>query len=353
MFFELTYISINHKDYDYSLPLHETGLVYLSDFSSGAQWTLRGWKAHSRDQETLESRRKHVLDQLKESIQTGNEVPEVRSYIHNVVEIFENLRNDPDSVVQKHFQNKQFIFVVGHMRTGGTYLLKNLMKTRGLDLENYNLGFIHDECPSDYFLSGWPARDARRGLYFQLAQLIHWYKEEFSGDTLFKKRVSFGHALPAIDEIFGDKVKYIVTVRHPAPAGKSFAEMVDIPLFDDDYNHESWEEIVTNGLDIEQQRWRQLNGFQQFLYYWVVYYLNIAETSHLKEQIIPLEFGSEYEDFVEEFAGENKNVDIESFDPKKRYSNSEIPHEEEINKCIKMVSRRWDECGLEFPDLST
>ena len=126
-------------------------------------------------------------------------------------------------IASKYFDGKAFVFVLGIDRSGGTYLLRQMMRANGLEMRDFSLGMIHDSIPTfgDFFFN--PI--LQFSICFEFFQYLAWAKEAFSrSHRVFQKRIAYAHWLPHLDAVIGEPATYVVTVRGPL---ETFASILD------------------------------------------------------------------------------------------------------------------------------
>jgi hypothetical protein len=354
------FLKFNLEGFEYTLPVNIATLHYVSSESSPKkQWKFRGMKGHDRNLDRLEEQSNQLLKKYVEA----REFPsELRCFLDGVLKIFNLLREDPSEVIERYFPEQNFVFVIGQGRTGGTYLLKNLMKIRDLDLETFNLNFIHDQCPSYNFLRrlNFSSKSHERTL-FELAQLLEWMRIEFdSHPVIFKKRIAFAHAIPFLDEVFGSRATYLITVRHPIPSLRSFLELEYDPVSDEKdmsisemmqskkLKVHAWKQMVLERLDLDSEQWTQLPMYKKYLVAWKAFYEDIVRNESVQGELRALEFGSQYERYLEDVKREEAfSGTIESFKPTERDHRLEGDMET-VDNIIGQVQEHWKNKGYEF-----
>lgn len=268
-------------------------------------------------------------------------------------EIFRKLLNEDPPLINQIIPDKKFYFVIGHMRTGGTYFLKQLMKLNGLELKNFNLGMVHDSCPTypNLRLSD-KEKSLKVQLYYELAQFLYWVRKEYEGSELvFKKRMGFAHILSVLDRIFGDSATYIITIRHPAFSAQSFLELEEIQDTRK-FDHPAWKKLINRYFRYSEEDWAQFDYYQKFLLHWTVYYLEISSAQPVSGEVLPLKFGDQYEKFLKDFSEKNnEEVSLDSFDPKDR-ERGDQPSKENVRESLVYLRRHWENNNLKFPDFS-
>lgn len=344
-------LSVDFEGVDADLQLHRDFLLYLSGLPARKQWELRGFTGHENKGSRRQEVEQQALNDLTKDRDRLNDI--LSNPLQEIADIYNTLRTTDQPAVDSVLPDKKFIFVVGHMRSGGTYLLKELLKIHGRSLEDLNLGLIQDSCPSYPRLRLWRQdEESRLQLFFELAQFLYWVREEFKeAEVVVKKRIAFAHAMPVLDHLFGDRATHLVTVRHPEESGDSFADLEGISKRGSQFNHNGWENTAFQFFDLSEEDWDDLNFYEQFLYHWASYYYDMVRDGEVSGEFIPLVFGGQLENHLEDYRErQGSDVSIEQFNATSRQRNRSLP-ESILKGTLDFLEEEWSRIGLTFPEL--
>lgn len=334
------------------IPLNEATLNYLGGVDPGLEWKTRTISAHrspdKKDMQTLEKQKASAakLMETKEGIQ------KVQDFAQECSVVFKTLLANP-TAIQEYMDGKTFIFVTGAMRTGGTFLEQKLFHLFNLDLRDYSLHIIHDSMPSGSAIQNAFKPAERNWFLFELAQFLVWAKREFKdSDVIVKKRTSFELILPLLYSIFGDQAEYIVTVRHPIPAGFSMARKTNYKV--DSYDSPDWwKPFVFNNKAMSENEWENLNYIERFILYWQVCYEGVARNRYFNQRLRVVTYDQDdYEGLLADLSKKHdgNGANLRDFNLIKR-NYHKVWSDDVLNKAIDDVSTLWRLNGMQFPEL--
>lgn len=290
---------------------------------------------------------------IKNKIQEDDVRKRLATFVAKADEFDDRLSDNPLRCIESVAPERSWVFVVGMARTGGTYLLNELVALAGEDLTNYEFRMIHDGIPIYENLAFWRRDEQRRKLQYELAQWLAWVQLEMDSFPLIpKKRISFAHALPYLDGIFGDRAHYIFTIRHPGELADSWAEMENLNRDGLDETQKSWWAYMSARTGIDRESWTALEFRDRVLLLWEQYHRDIAESVPISGTVDVLKFGPAYSTFIARQA-EAMEVDHQpdEFSATDRTLADEW-RDETVNETIESVRSTWDKHGLTFPELN-
>jgi len=323
------------------LEIHQGTLEYLSNVDSRREWDNRGFKATGYRIEESTAFQRDVVSDLEEFIESHGESDVVSEFIEQSLDVYDAIYEGDYESVRSRLGVPRVIFVTGAPRTGGTYLLKELMKIGGADIREFNHKLMSDPVPKEHVLM--PDRRNEPQLVFEWAQWVVWTSEVFEdGGFLPKKNIGIGLNPNLIDTIFGELAEYVVTIRHPAEAYKSFQERF-LPESGEDSEiaTKPFKVSVPKRTSITEDQWQTFSLPEKFLLYWCAIYLELFNSGFI-DRITGLPFGEAYEKYLNNFRREYEvNVRIDPFDPTPRDEHPPISNP--CREVKRQVEQQWEE----------
>ncbi|GAB6100061.1 hypothetical protein JCM16358_19400 [Halanaerocella petrolearia] len=323
---------------------------YVGEVDPILEWEARGISAHNQQEKAeLKQQRRNA----KQLLSTEQGQKKINSFLQECSTIFHKLLYEDKIWLEDYFSEKRFIFVIGAMRTAGTYLYTELSKIRNIDWKNLSIKMTHDSIPTYGYLEGWEKPNRWLPLMFEMAQFLTWAKRECSEqNVIIQKRIAYGHALPVLNNLFGDKASYVITVRHPGAIAKSFQKMEGIDM-KNTLEPPLWKEMAKQRKGISYSEWEKLSYNERILIYWQIYYEDVVKYGLPEGNITVLGYGKEeYEGFLSDFADKNNNKEytLTKFNVSdKQYS--DFWDSEQVNEIINQVKLWWQIHGFEFPEV--
>lgn len=329
--------------------IHNSTLLYvgrtIGNISTKEFWNMRGLDGHSRDVE----KNMQLQQQAIAAVNTPEGQKFLREFIDEVLKVFDLLTHPDMTHIRQYLGNQQFVFITGIMRSGGTYLLSEMSKIHDIPLDELDMAMVHDRIPQyDFFYYSYQPHQLIR-LLFDLAQFLVWVKRELSdAPVVIKKHQTLAFALPVISRIFGKNSLYIKTLRHPISAANSAAQLDGIDVSSTQWPafYSNWEEML---LPRCSKLWAEHTFYEKFLMYYEKLYTEFSHNSiGIENQVVPISFGSQFEQFLKEYSRDRKpeyvpgkfNASLKIF--------SEKPMEEAEHALTK-VKNYWELSGLKFP----
>ena len=330
------------------MPLHQATLNYIGGVEPALEWETRGIRKKNKKRNIKLKKQRRQVDQF---LNTKEGKEKLQSFLEECSMVYHNLLSDKEWI-SDYLENKKIIFVIGAMRTAGTYLYTELCKIMNINWENLNLKMTHDNIPTYAYLTYWEKPSSWLPLIFEMAQFLAWAKRECMGqEAIVQKRIAYGHAIPVLDNLFGDNAEYIITVRHPGAIAESFKELEDINM-KTKKEPNGWKHFVEDRKGISKTEWEELSYNEMVLVYWQVYYEDVVKYGLPEGNITVLGYGQEeYEGFLKGFA-QNRNKDYKPNEFKvsdRRYD--DFWYSDQVKEVINQVELWWQIHGLEFPEL--
>jgi hypothetical protein len=348
-------IAINWKGF--KLPLHKASVYYLGGVDPNLQWEVRGISGHSSGKDPANKAKLNEQIRKVTAKLTGDAKTHQRTktFINDVCQLTEGLMAKGPQCLQNYLGNKKFKFIIGAMRTGGTYLYKELCQVYGQPWSSLNLEMTHDSIPSYNCLSFNHYPNSFLVLIFEMAQFFVWVKREIPGDIVVQKRIAYAHALPFLNALLGKNAEYILTLRHPVPLGYSFAKLEgQDPWSPNCKEPPGWYGLVTSGgKQMTKAQWHKLSYFKKVLLYWERYYMDVAEAGPFKDNLSLVQFGKPTENFIRQRSRtcRQKEVFIEPFQAQEKELAGELTMDE-IESTMASVRERWNSHGLSLPEMN-
>lgn len=350
------------------LPIHGATLRFCAGTDPALEWAARGVSGYDADDDAKSRLEKHD-EKAKDPATFLKDGPEKERLDHilETANRFFQEYNSGVNVGERHFRNKDFIFIVGITRSGGTYLLTQLLEANGIDYRHLSLSMVHDGIPSyGHMLDSLTIPMRYAAAAFEFFQFLAWAQEAFDGrGTVVQKRIGYAHWLPQLDAILGDASTYIVTIRNPlhcfgsivdldaAASGLERGSMRHCTLRPDTQNAGRWLQVTQKYHDVSAREWERLNAGQQFVRYWEAYYREFANTPGLKGRLVPLAYGDACRRYIDENYPEfSKGRPVALTTSKRNYDVIKEffgLSQSIIDEAIANVAADWERNGLVFP----
>lgn len=341
---------------DYEFKIAEATLHYIGNVNPKIEWEARGLSGYEKEKlpkDLLQEEYKKAQEFLKS--QPG--LKRLQAYLDRCSRILDELLEDPRATIERLFPGKKFIFIIGALRTGGTYLYTELCKIYKIDHTSLNQHMSHDGIPHQYWLQNFNKDQFHKtSTLFEIAQFLLWAEIEFkNSNSIIQKNVSYAHGLKLLNQIFGNKASYIISIRHPLTVAESIDKYLIAPYVKD--NKEKalpfWQSLLLAHENISENIWSHLSYYEKACYYWKAHYQLIGESLPLEGQFTPLCFGEEYEQYLFKLAYKKgmKNTSLSKLYFQEKAYKKEWPDPEWVEKIIFDVHTSWIKNGLEFPNV--
>ena len=181
-------IPVNWKGF--SLKLHIASVYYIGGVDPKLEWAVRGISAHNIDQNL----KKDLEAQKNQAIQRFANDPKTRAAAQKFTDeschVMEGLLKQGGVYISKYLGDRKFKFVLGAMRTGGTFLYKELCDIHGQQWDSLSLHMTHDSIPTYGYLQYWQHSHVVLPLLFEMAQFFVWVKRELHSEIVLQKRIA-------------------------------------------------------------------------------------------------------------------------------------------------------------------
>ncbi len=338
----------------FKLYFHTATVYYLGGVDPKLQWRVRGVSGHDSNLE-LRDTLKAQKDQAFNNLMTTKEGKiKTREFALECIKLMDGFMSKGSEFITNYLGKREYKFILGAMRTGGTYTYKGVCEIHGQEWDSMALEMVHDSIPEYQFLSEYFKPNIYFRLLFDMAQFLVWVKREVDSPIVIQKRIAYAHALPFLNAMFGRDAEYIVTVRHPVPLAYSFAKVLKTDPFDSSFKEPPlWARyVMSSGFRMSEEEWGALSYFQKVLYYWSCYYSDVSNSIGFSDQVKLVGFGKGLSDFLEteaKQAGVEQKFD--AFNCQEKTPNNEVD-EYECNKIISSVKARCELNGLIFPEIT-
>lgn len=352
---------LSEKDLQMTIKWKENTLIIpaqliwqVGGVPSKLTWEARGLTGHDGSHKKREE-----LKDAKARAQLYVRTQEGYAKLHAIMQessgLMEKLVTSPSETLDNYLPDKRFEFVIGIFRSGGTYFFDQLKVIHGQEPESYPVYMTHDSLPTPTPLVLWNRRWSQKlQLVFELALWLNWVKRECKDDkVIVHKSIFSALCLALLNDLFGERATYNITVRHPGPVAESFRRVLGEPLERAKTSKSpcpnGWVHFVTHTTDITFKEFQSWNFFRRAFVLWREYYQEIVKVP-LHGKLRPIGF-SEVSSSLEQLA---EDVGCEGYQAKgfrlspKDYA-EHWPAEKETHEMIEGVGSFWAEKGQEFP----
>lgn len=341
-------ITIPFQWNDIPLLVHKPVIHYLGGVSPQLEWDCRGLSGYEEGRTEKDKLLKARKD-AETFIQTPEGQKKLQDFLSEAIQIFQKIMLQDNQWFQKEFGTKKFIFVVGALRTGGTYLYSELCKIHGIPWEKFPQGMSHDGIPQNGIAIQLhhPALWIR--FSFEFAQWLAYIKREYQDHpVVIHKNSSYAHCLNTLDAILGNQAEYIITVRHPTAVSDSInrylIEGLKGPTKDSEKELPFWKNYVKSRDPLQTQKWNQLSYQHKTDLYWLHLYQDIARLKPIKGQCQALSYGTDYTHFLKERAQELSLIDYKPHD-------FYINEKDKLKKgtVVETIQKIWEQHHMHWP----
>lgn len=341
-------VPVNWKGF--SLKLHIASVYYLGGVDPKLEWQVRGISAHDINQElkqSLEAQKHQALVNFAKDSKTR---AAAQRFTDESSHVMEGLLTQGRGFIKKYLGSRKFKFVLGAMRTGGTFLYKELCEVHGQQWDSLSLDMSHDSIPEYGHLAYWKRSNAILPLLFDMAQFFVWVKRELESDIVLQKRIAYVFALPFLQELFSDSAEYFLTVRHPLPLAYSFAKVMgEDPHSSNVQEPAAWYSLVKeNDKDLSRERWNTLSYFDKALAFWREYHLPAASSREAVGNIHVVTYGESFNQFLDLYREKHGNPANSGY---LKFSARALQGEMDpsaLDETFATVKQAWSAVGLKF-----
>ncbi|ADL11811.1 hypothetical protein [Acetohalobium arabaticum] len=321
-----------NQNLDWNFAVHYGVVEYLAGYDPAEAWNVRGISGRGgSSQKYFDYRQEKVVeleDQLKNSQELQNKLDD---FLEECFTLFNAFRDENQQMIDQYL-DKEFYFILGADRTGGTFMLKELSRALDWSYQNLHMSILHEHMP-DFDIEepdaiGWRKPDNYYYLLFQIVQFLVYINRVVPEEEYVVKKTRFSKCMQLIDYIFGDKAYYIVTVRHPAAINASRMETGATGEVVDDVKREG----------------------KRTLYLWQTVYREIVRDGQPEGLILPIQFGSGMDEFLADFfAHHNASVEPDKCHITERDYDYDFWTSDYVVNSMEWVRMLWQLHELEFP----
>ena len=326
------------------LQLAQPTLVYLTGIDREEKWKARGLSGHNEDMEwkaRLETEEVEAIRNLKESAEGQKEI---QKFTHECKAVMQAILLGNYTWLDTYLEDREFIFLCGLHRSGGTYLLDEFSKIFDFPYQKFHC--MHDDLP-EFF----PVLYAKTPHYFmqyiaEVAQFLVIVKQSVPWKIVIKKRAIWTFAIESLMHIFRDRLTIFMHVRHPlswAWADTALREgkgaSADITVAG---SMKQYVEIYDGTLKKEE------SPIQLMLRFWRLFH---AESARKGAAINVLPFGHASEILKKVGSRHKEGYEPSPFNPTPRDYDKYQEYFPEAQGMIDDVRADWSKCGLSFPDI--
>ena len=280
--------------------------------------------------------------------------------------------------VRAYLKQTHYAFVIGFPRSGGSYLVKELIRTLGVDHKRVSEALAHDGFPelSNIWFDWMGGRNYfyLQESIFQMAEFLvisHLYYRHKTGGSadghwlVPKKMHKAIHWAGSLKMLLGrGAADYLVTVRHPAPTCVSVYEKSGglpaggcFPAKAPRSAIEHWilRDLMYQGYSSASLE--RIDYFDAVLLSWSQFYTTMA-TSGLflgdRDEIRLIPYGkSALENVIAQYRARYRNDDAP--EPVRIAESAKFPEDwlKKGDTAVGAVSAAWSVLGLKFPQLTT
>ncbi len=337
----------------FSLHLFEPILMYLGGCSSEKEWLSRGVQAH-RDPIKNEQQLAVEKKAAHEFLTTSEGKKRVQLFVNRVADIFYKILCDGSTQwLDDILRGREIVWVVGALRTGGTYLYTELSQLHHIDWRSLNQGMSHDGMPHQGVIQSSMHLWSWIHIASELAQLLAWWDCECHDQKIIlHKNTSIVHALPQIDAFFGLRAKYIITVRHPGPMADSIAKLMFSDNVKKNIGLPFWRDFLVNANRISAESFEKASYYKKAFLYWDYYYEIIAKQLPVNGQVDVVPFGSQMPHYINTMAMTlNQQYEAGKFyASSKDYCQDWLPCDD-FQEMLHRQKKHWELSRISFPDI--
>ena len=320
-----------------NLAIHHGVLGYICESEYARQyWNIRGI-AGKQKREVIKELEENMDQEIFEKMRQERNKIKLQEYLAETYKLFEAIINSDTKSLAQYIDGRNFYFIIGGTRTGGTYAQKEMGRALGWPITDFLHCMIHDAIPHTQYIVDanglmrddfiiWRQPFNYYNFMFQLSQLLVYLNRVAKVNrSIVLKHAYFCYCLPLVDEVFGKYAKYIVTIRHPASTAASRAESL--------------------GVDIKDQ------GFMEFCFNeWQRCYRTIVGYGVPKDRISAVLFGEEMDSLLEQFFRKNNyRGEPDGVKTTKRVYDYNWWNDVGVVGCMEGICKLWEQYGLKFP----
>ncbi|GAB6100063.1 hypothetical protein JCM16358_19420 [Halanaerocella petrolearia] len=320
------------RDIGQNLQVHYGIIEYLANYDPQAAWTVRGISGRDGSSQKYFTYQQKKIKELERRLENDNQLQaKLDDFLEECFALFNAFINEEQSIINRYL-DKEFYFILGAARTGGTFMLKEMSRALDCPYKDLYMSILHEHFPDfdieEPYTMGWRKPDNYYYLLFQIVQFLVYIRREVPQKKKVVKKTRFSKCMQLIDHIFGEQAHYIVTVRHPAAINASRIETGATGEVVDDFEKES----------------------NRTLYLWQNVYKELVRDGVPEGEILPVLFGPKMDKFLNYFFGQhNSDKQPEKCKITPRDYNQEFWHSDYVVNSMEWVKLLWQLHDLDFP----
>ncbi|GAB6138173.1 hypothetical protein [Halanaerobaculum tunisiense] len=317
---------------DLNLEVHYGIVEYLAGYDPAEAWNVRGISGRDGSSQKYFDYRRQKVAELEGLLDSSQELQtKLDDFLAECLTLFNAFREDNQQLIDQYL-DKEFYFILGAARTGGTFMLKELSRALDWPYDDLHMSILHEHMPDfdieESYTIGWRKPENYYYLLFQLVQFLVYINREAPDKEYVVKKTRFSKCMQLIDHIFGDRAYYVVTVRHPAAINASRMETG------------ATGEVVNN---VRREGKRTL-------YLWQNVYKELVRDGQPEGLILPIQFGPRMDQFLADFfAHHNASVEPEDCRITARDYDYDFWTSDYVVDSMDWVRMLWQFHELEFP----
>ncbi|MBM7557281.1 hypothetical protein [Halanaerobacter jeridensis] len=314
------------------LEIHYGIVEYLAGYDPQEAWRVRGISGRGGSSQKYFKYRQKKIENLKQQLESDQQLQiKLDDFVEEALSLFHAILDEKEETI-KQYTNKDFYFILGAARTGGTFMLKELSRALEWPYESAYMSLLHEAMPDfdieEPYTMGWRKPKHYYHILFQVTQFLVYLKREFPEQKKIVKKTRFSKCMQLIDHIFGEQANYIVTLRHPGAINASRIETGATGEVDDDFQKEA----------------------NRTLYLWQNVYQEIVRDGVPQGQIEPVLFGPQMDQFLYDFfARHDAEGEPEKCKITPREYDQEFWQSDYVVNSMDWVRLKWQIHDLQFP----
>lgn len=321
-------------------PLHQAFEQHLSGISPEQGWDIRGLSGHNLQRDEFNEM---ALEAARGFNGIVADKQRLKPLIERLTHHYQALKKGESIADVAQLETAEVHLIVGFMRTGGTYLFKQLMQSCGLDHRQFLQKMTHDSLPSYHLCVAEYAEALALELSMELAEYTLWLEDCWPKQApLVQKRIAYGHDIPRFNRIFGRQPHWWATLRDPSWAIDSFFNMESIDATANRHFPPFWQMAVQRFGEESKESWLDKPNYQKALDGWSMYHLDLfkglQQLDPSQYTLIPFEHTAEMGE-----AGPRK-LDFSAFKAHSKerpaYFDAQLQNQA-IDRVIKAVDKRF------------
>ena len=345
---------------DREIPVSPVFIDFLVHIVEGKAFSEAKW--HDQLSEELSQEHKDILEKAAENAEKVMKTEVGQRCIGRSYQVFMALLTgnvEPIKDLQARFH---FINIIGVPRNGGSYLTKELYRALGYDPEKVPNVIAHDGFPEagpfrfQQGANSWVMSLATMAEFLTMVEIYFGQAKTHMGKVVVPKKLLKGsYAGGFFQQILGNAVDHIFTVRHPVTSAISTYEksggLPENGRFAVRGNIEEWVRRDLTYTGVDPQKIFQMDYFDAYLRYWEQYHYYVATTGlSANRNIDVVAYGKERMEAVSQrwhnrFESGQQAGEFKVFDKRDRHPE----WMERAEPVVKRVAEVWQRVGLEFP----